>query len=68
MLNKVIRKFKNNNKMKQKKFRNKLQNKKMNFKKIKINFDNFSLYCKKNTIIQIKYKKNYKYIKFKTMK
>ena len=68
MLNKVIRKFKNNNKMKQKKFRNKLQNKKMNFKKIKINLDNFSLYCKKNKIIQIKYKKNYKYIKFKTMK
>ena len=68
MLNKIIRKLKNNNKLKQKKFRNKLQTNKMNFKKIKINFDNFNLYCKKNKIIQIKYKKNYKYIKFKTMK
>ena len=68
MLNKVIKKLKNNNKMKQKKFINKNQNNLKHFKKCKNNLYNFNLYCKKNKIIQIKYKKNYKYIKFKTMK
>ena len=41
MLKKIIRQLNNNNKLKQKNFRNKKQNYKMNFKQCKINLNNF---------------------------